>query len=159
MTDHLVLQKATGTKAPEIHAVQRQAFLPLLKKYGDHPGSPASESIKTLAEKIDRPESDCYVFLIDNEIVGSVRITKQNKATYKISALCVLPRFQNLGIAQESIKRIESIYPHAQKWILDTILEEDGNCHLYEKLGYVRTGTPHKINEHMTLIDYEKIIY
>ena len=41
-------------------------------------------------------------------------------------------------------------------WALDTILEEPANCHLYEKLGYHRTGTPQRVRPNMTLIDYEK---
>jgi len=39
---------------------------------------------------------------------------------------------------------------------LDTILQEPGNCHLYEKCGFVRVGEDHIINDNMTLIDYER---
>lgn len=39
---------------------------------------------------------------------------------------------------------------------LDTIHEESGNCHLYEKLGYVRTGQTEQLMENMTLVYYEK---
>jgi len=39
---------------------------------------------------------------------------------------------------------------------LDTILEEAGNCHLYEKIGYMKTGKTEVINEKMTLVFYEK---
>ena len=41
-------------------------------------------------------------------------------------------------------------------WSLDTILEKRGNCYLYEKMGYRRTGGVKKINEKMTLVFYEK---
>ena len=41
-------------------------------------------------------------------------------------------------------------------WKLDTILQEPGNCHLYEKCGFVQVGEEHIINDKMTLIDYEK---
>ena len=44
----------------------------------------------------------------------------------------------------------------ADKWALDTILQEKGNCHLYEKLGYRQTGATHVVNERMTLVDYVK---
>jgi hypothetical protein len=30
-------------------------------------------------------------------------------------------------------------------WILNTILQESGNCHLYEKIGYRKTGEMEKI--------------
>lgn len=44
----------------------------------------------------------------------------------------------------------------AEVWELDTVLQEVGNCHLYEKLGYRRTGREEIINEKMTIIFYEK---
>ncbi len=41
-------------------------------------------------------------------------------------------------------------------WALETILQEDGNCRLYEKLGYKPTGKVHKINDKMDLVSYIK---
>ena len=39
---------------------------------------------------------------------------------------------------------------------LETILQEKGNCYLYEKLGYHQTGKTEQINERMTIVFYEK---
>ena len=39
---------------------------------------------------------------------------------------------------------------------LDTILQEKGNCCLYEKLGYHQTGKTEQINDKMTIVYYEK---
>lgn len=78
------------------------------------------------------------------------------KKIYKISALCVLPEYQNRGIAKEALKQIESYYPNARKWTLDTIFEEKGNCHLYEKMGYVKVGEVTLINERMSIVNYVK---
>ena len=41
-------------------------------------------------------------------------------------------------------------------WCLDTILQEAGNLHLYEKMGYHRTGRIDKINDRMDIVFYEK---
>ena len=41
-------------------------------------------------------------------------------------------------------------------WCLDTILQESGNLHLYEKMGYHRTGKIQKINDRMDIVFYEK---
>ena len=41
-------------------------------------------------------------------------------------------------------------------WELDTILQEAGNCHLYEKMGYRQTGKTTVINDKMTLVFYQK---
>jgi hypothetical protein len=51
---------------------------------------------------------------------------------------------------------IEEKYKPKNGWILDTILQEEGNCHLYEKLGYKKTGKIEKINERMDIVYYEK---
>lgn len=41
-------------------------------------------------------------------------------------------------------------------WELETILQEKGNCYLYEKMGYYTTGHTEKINDNMTLVFYKK---
>ena len=41
-------------------------------------------------------------------------------------------------------------------WCLDTILQEKGNLHLYEKMGYHRTGKVEHINDRMDIVFYEK---
>ncbi len=60
-----------------------------------------------------------------------------------------------MGLAQQAIKELERIYG-PDNWSLDTILQEKGNCHLHEKMGYQRTGNPEKINEQMDIVFYEK---
>ena len=50
---------------------------------------------------------------------------------------------------------IEKIHG-SDNWCLDTILQETGNCYLYEKLGYKKTGVTEKINDYMDIVYYEK---
>ena len=73
-----------------------------------------------------------------------------------MSALGVHPQYQGQGIAQQALLKIEKIHKGVERWFLDTILQESGNCHLYEKIGYKRTGKTEEINEKMTLVFYEK---
>ena len=54
------------------------------------------------------------------------------------------------------MKRIESLYPEAIVWELDTILQEEKNCYLYEKMGYKQTGVLKQISDAMTIVAYEK---
>lgn len=149
--------KQTSSDAAEIiHNLQKRSFDPLLEKYQDYDMNPAMESVEVIRQKIDRENTTAYIFQLDDEFVGWVRVTELEGMVYKISALCVVPEYQNRGIAQEALKQIESYYPNAEKWVLNTILQEEGNCHLYEKLGYVRVGEPFQINDRMTLVDYKK---
>ena len=64
-------------------------------------------------------------------------------------------RSAHRGIAQKAIRLCENIHG-SDCWILDTIMEEAGNCHLYEKMGYHETGHKEKINDKLTLVFYAK---
>ncbi|MBU3113912.1 GNAT family N-acetyltransferase [Clostridium lacusfryxellense] len=139
-----------------VHGIQMKAFIPLLEKYQDYDISPAMESLERTKMKIDKANTTSYMFKLNDTNVGWVRVMELEEKTYKISALCVLPEYHNRGIAQEALKQIESYYPNARKWSLDTIFQEKGNCHLYEKMGYVKFGELIPINERMSLVAYIK---
>ncbi|MEC2475131.1 GNAT family N-acetyltransferase, partial [Bacillus thuringiensis] len=66
------------------------------------------------------------------------------------------PGYQGKGIAQKVITLIEEIFPEATSWELATILEEEKNCFLYEKMEYKRTEVIKKLNDKTTLIYYKK---
>lgn len=156
--ENIKILPATTDLLETIHIIQQEAFLPLLEKYADYDVNPAMESSQTIRKKMEYPKTDSYIFRSEDTYVGWVRIIRVAPETYKVSALSVIPQYQNKGIAQAALKEIEKKYPSAKKWVLDTILQEGGNCHLYEKLGYVKVGEPRIINEKMTLINYEKHI-
>lgn len=150
----LEIVKITPEKAEVVWRIQQAAFLPLLEKYQDYDLSPAMESVERVRGKMEFPGMDTYLFLLDGVPVGSVRTIARDGAR-KISALCVLPEHQGKGIAQAAMRRLEEIYSE-KKWFLDTIKQEAGNCHLYEKIGYQRVGGEEIVNERMTLVAYEK---
>ena len=140
-----------------VFEIQQAAYKPLYEKYHDAGSNPYMENKETVLRKYIREGTTGYLFLLDGKAVGAVRISidSVNKSG-RISALCVLPEYQGKGIAQKALTEIERMHPDVQRWRLDTIEEEAGNCHLYEKIGYRRTGETKVINEKMTLIFYEK---
>ena len=71
----------------------------------------------------------------------------------------ILPNLQGLGIAQRAINLVEDMFPQATSWELATILEEDRNCYLYEKMGFTKTGLRKKLNDQTTLVFYKKQSY
>lgn len=83
---------------------------------------------------------------------GNIRLSNVNW----ISPVFVIPAFQNHGIVQKAIQKAFALYPQIITWKLDTIKQEAGNCHLYEKCGFARTGKEHIVNEYMTLVEYER---
>lgn len=140
-----------------VYEIQKKAFLPLFEKYADIETNPYCENKQTILTKYTRSDMDGYLFCEGNTFVGCVRIVNKDNVC-KVAALAVLPEFQNRGIAQRALAEIEQIYLLVKMWKLDTIKQEAGNCHLYEKLGYKRTGVEKYIKDDMTIIDYVKAI-
>jgi ribosomal protein S18 acetylase RimI-like enzyme len=141
-----------------VYNIQQAAYKPLYDKYQDDDTNLYMEKKEITFQKYMREGTQGYIFYKDDIPVGAVRvlIDVQNK-TARVSALGVLPEYQGQGIAREAMLEIEKIHSEIKKWNLDTILREEGNCHLYEKIGYIRTGKTEEINEKMTLIYYEKV--
>lgn len=72
-----------------------------------------------------------------------------------LSPIFIMKEFRGRGYAQQAIQLAEEIHG-SSNWELDTIIQEEGNCHLYEKLGYRQTGEVKVVNERMTLVFYHK---
>jgi predicted acetyltransferase len=151
------LVKATPENAQEIHQMQRESIDKLLDKYKDYDTNPGNETIEKVLSKINQETTDYYIIKMENIPVGAIRINKmENELKCRIAPIFILPKYQNKGIAQKVFKIIEEKYKPKNVWILGTILQEEGNCHLYEKIGYKRTGEEKKVNERMDIIYYEK---
>lgn len=152
---NVTLRRATMDDAQLLWDMQRKSFRALYERYRDE-RSPYLEPIESTRGRIAQPETHYYLILADGEPVGGIRIRDFGVEKDKIlGPLYVLPEHRGQGIAQRAIRLAEDIHGGAG-WLLDTIEQEAGNCHLYEKLGYRRTGGSHAINERMTLVDYQK---
>lgn len=151
---NLKLTRVTISDIDLIIKMQKESFKPLLDKYNDIDVNPYNESYEKVKYKI---ENSYYYFIVANEnIVGAIRISDHKDGTSKkIAPLYILPQYQNKGYATAAIKECEKIHGD-NNWKLDTILEEQGNCHLYEKMGYHKTGKYEKISDIETIVFYEK---
>jgi len=153
---NIVLKRAGEQDAHLLWEMQVQAFRPLLDKYQDHSTNPACEQEEAVLRRIRQPQTDYYVIECRGDAVGGVRVVRREGGRCRISPLFVLPEHQRQGIAEQAMRSLEEMYP-CVTWELNTILQESGNCRLYEKLGYRRTGEYEKINERMTLVYYRKL--
>ncbi|WIY58943.1 GNAT family N-acetyltransferase [Bacillus arachidis] len=151
------LEKAKNSDAQAIFEIQVMAFMPLLEKYKDYHTNPAKETIERVITRINNPNGRFYKILVDNNLVGAICVFWREDVQFWISPMFILPTEQGRGIAQKAIKLIEEMFPQAITWELATILEEKRNCHLYEKMGYIKTGVSKELNENATLIFYKKI--
>ncbi len=137
--------------------MQKEAFAELYAKYQDTETSPATEKYEDILFRFNQPETTYYFITSEKVKFGVIRIVdcKDGVTRKRISPVFIMPRYRNKGYAQQAIKEAECIHGK-QHWKLDTILQEKGNCYLYEKIGYHQTGKTEKINDKMTIVYYEK---
>lgn len=153
------LEKATVEQAEKWLELQKEAYAPLLEKYQDYETSPATETLERVIERMRAPQRDHFFITKDGEFVGGVRTARwAGIPRYHLGGIFILPRFQGLGIGQIAMRLVEALYPEANSWELDTILQEKRNLYFYEKLGYRREGEENAINDKLTLVFYKKIL-
>ena len=153
---NLTLRRADLCDCAEIHALQVEAFAALLEKYRDTTTNPGAEPLERVVRRMEQPFTDYYFIILDERAVGAIRIARESADSCRIAPVFVLPAYQNKGYAQQAIRLAEALYPNAIVWKLDTILQEEKLCHLYEKLGYRQTGERQELQPGMTIVFYEK---
>ena len=150
------LKPITREDIATVWKMQVEAFQVLLDKYQDCDTSPASEPVDKVLARFEQPWTTYFFIMANGEKAGVIRVVdKKDGSRKRISPIWIMPEFRNRGYAQQAILAAEKIYGSGH-WCLDTILQEKGNLHLYEKLGYHRTGRVDKINDKMDIVYYEK---
>ena len=151
------LVKATESDMKEIWGMQVEVFESLLEKYQDYDMSPATESYENVLNKYKQPLTSHYFITRNNEKVGVVRIIDRKDGSRKrIAPIWIMPAYRNQRLAQLATREVEKIYG-SHHWQLDTILQEQGNIYLYEKLGYKRTGEIKNIKDGMDIVYFHKV--
>lgn len=145
--------------AEKLWKMQVKAFQDLYEKYQDAETSPATEKIDKIIMRLNQSFTYYYFIEANGTIVGAVRVVdRQEEGTAKrISPIFIMKEYRNKGYAQKAIQLVEEIHGRSN-WELNTILQEKGNCYLYEKLGYHQTGKTETINDKLTLVFYKKLI-
>lgn len=152
----VTLRKAEREDLQKIWQMQVEAFKGLLDKYQDYDMSPAAEGIDKIIARFEQPWTTYFFIEAEGKDVGAIRVVdKKDGSRKRISPLWIMEEYRGKGYAQDAIRAVEVLYGE-HHWELDTILQEEGNLHLYEKMGYHRTGKTDKINERMDIVYYEK---
>ena len=144
-------------EANDLWEMQVRAFLDLYEKYQDTETSPATESVEKILIRLKQPFTYYYYITVDKIKVGAIRVVDKSEEgkVKRISPIFIMPEYRNKGYAQKAIQLAEEIHGFSN-WELDTILQEKGNCYLYEKMGYYKTGKTEEVNENLTLVFYKK---
>ena len=152
----ITLRQAKREDLEKVWKMQIEAFAGLLEKYQDYDMSPAAEKIDKIIARFEQPWTTYFFIEAEGTDVGAVRVVdKKDGSRKRISPLWIMEEFRGKGYAQDAIRAVEDIYGE-NNWCLDTILQEKGNLHLYEKMGYRQTGRIEHINERMDIVFYEK---
>lgn len=151
----IVLDFATFTDAQELYDLQIKSFKALLEKYQDYDFSPGAERLERTIQRLHDPITDYYFISLEGKHIGALRICHLERLC-KLKQIYILPEYQGYGYAQMAIMIVESLYPMVEKWELDTILQEEKLCYLYEKMGYRKTGRVEHILNGMDLVFYAK---
>ncbi len=148
------LIRVKAQDAVTLWEMQVEAFSELLEKYQDFDTNPACEKVDKVRARLT--DGSFYYFIcVNGQKVGAIRIVMQQDNTKRLSPIFIMKQHRGKGYAQAAVKLAESIHGE-HGWSLETIMQEKGNCHLYEKLGYKNTGKTLKINDKMDLIYYIK---
>lgn len=150
----IALNKAVEGEAEELLAMQKEVFMPLYIKYQNHETSPANYTVEKLLKRFDI--GDYYKILYEDNLAGSVFVYEKEPGIMKFKIINIRKEYENKGIAQEVMNRLELIYAQAECWELETILSEKRNSYLYEKMGYVQFGELQHINDKLTIVSYKK---
>ena len=144
-------------EAESLWKMQVKAFGDLYEKYQDTETSPATEKVEKMIMRLNQPFTYYYYIEVDNVNVGAIRVVDKSEEgrAKRISPIFVMKEYRNKGFAKKAIQLAEEIHG-CSNWELDTILEEKGNCYLYETMGYYQTGKIEKINDKLTLVFYQK---
>ena len=152
----ITFEKVTRENIETVWKMQLEAFADLLEKYKDYDTSPGAEAFEKVLARFEQPFTTYYFIVAGNERVGAIRIIdKKDGSRKRISPVWIMKEYRNKGYAQQALMEAERIYG-SDNWCLDTILQEEGNLHLYEKMGYHRTGRTEHINEKMDIVFFEK---
>jgi len=149
----LTIKRTEEVEARRLLEIQKEAFAKDLKRYEDYDTNPANEPIERLLRKIEKFFH--YTIWFGGEIIGGadVRELKENK--YRLNRIYFSIDYQNKGLGSKIMNLIESEFPSAVEWSLDTPYLNARNHHFYGKLGYKKVGQ-HQITEKLLLIDYVK---
>ncbi|MCI9571578.1 MAG: GNAT family N-acetyltransferase [Lachnospiraceae bacterium] len=143
--------------AEKLWKMQIEAFYDLYEKYQDAETSPATEKIDKIIMRLNQSFTYYYFIEANGIIVGAVRVVDRQEEgmAKRISPVFIMKEYRNKGYAQKAIQLVEEIHG-SSNWELNTILQEKGNCYLYEKMGYHQTGKTETINNKLTLVFYRK---
>lgn len=111
--------------------MQNKSFKEDYLRYGECPGYG-----RTLESMLASMKNNIqYKIMLDGIPVGKVS-AHEEADTCHLDCLCVIPQYENQGIGEKAVEFIESQFPNAKSWHLETPSDKKRNHYFYRKCGY-----------------------
>lgn len=143
-------EPATINDAKLLINIRNLCFYGDFIKYGECPAynNTLESMTNTILNRI------VYKIIYNNQIIGNISIRDNLDNTYYLGCLCVISDYENKGIGQEALKFIETKYPNATAWTLETPADKERNLYFYKKAGY--TIVKEYMNNSVKVVLFEK---
>lgn len=106
----------------------------------------------------------CYLkIMVGQAVVGGIIVVDKGQGHLFLDTLFVHPDYQNMGVGQRAMAKLEQLFPDATRWTVLTPHRNYRNHAFYEKLGYRKIGeiTVAKkpgLADDFRLFSYEKLV-
>jgi ribosomal protein S18 acetylase RimI-like enzyme len=136
------IREASITDVHEIHDILSESFTPFHQYYTPEAYQKTINSPTMIRKRIMDQKTEVLVVTYRNEIVGTASLTKQRNGRLHIRSMAVKPNYQNRGIGQCILEKIDKIAQegHTKTISLECFKPLINAVSLYEKLGYRRTN-------------------
>ncbi len=154
----ITLERAAPEDADALTTIQTRTFDDDSRRHGrgERGGPPGYDSAEW-QQRMMR-EADYYKILEDGRIVGGAILFDKGGGHIYLGRIYLAPECQNRGVGAQALRLIESAYPSANRWTLETPAWALRNQHFYEREGYVKTGEQWLEGEDHGDVLYEKLI-
>lgn len=152
----ITFERATIADAPALTALSTRVFDHDSRQHGrgETGGPPGYNDAAWQIRLIER--AHYYKISAAGVLVGGFVVYPLKDEFWELGRLYIDPAYQNQGIGAQALGFIESAYPQAKRWALDTPTWALRNQYFYEKHGYIRVGEMPVEGENITIVLYEK---
>lgn len=147
--------KVTKDDLNLILQLQKEAFYQVAVAENNFEIKPMVQTYQEICE--DYEKKLFLKYIVDGEIVGSVRAFFDENTKCEIGRLIVKPKFQGKGIGSELMNAIESECADATVFSIFTSKSSESTIRLYKKLGYSIVRELSEDNIVMVIMEKKKL--
>lgn len=142
---------------PVLTRIMKEAFDDDARRFNNRPeggGPPGYDDGSFLTRWV--PQGQGFKAIWEEKNVGGMILFPKTHQASVLGCIFVDPQYQNKGIGSALINFMESTFPNAKAWELDTPSWAVRNHHFYEKNGFRKIREIHNQHENLTAYIFRK---